>query len=613
MKNNAKNNAKRVIAIAVITIMLLSVVGCSKKTEGGAASTGNNAAPVISGVADSMVMVGNEINILDGVKATDAEDGDLTSKISVEAMPSLDIKNGKAVPELAGSYELTFSVTDSKGASVQEYATLIVTKATAEKTLYKQFDFTSASKAEANGWKANISESASGSAELKNGAFVFDISNPGNGDGDVQLALNGMELEKADYIVKIWAKSTADTYCHLLAVDENAGEWRTFGGAYNVVIGNAIKPLELYFSAEDNDKASILVNLGKITPNPDNLADTTPNDFSVTVDKIEVYEISGNETKEAAFTCAFDNSEQAVSVEYGDGAAAAVEIADSAKLVIDSYPTEGGVWSIKANLLLDGVTVEEGKKYYYSFKVKADNNQSGECLVESLTKYDSERANFAGFAVTGGEETVINGVFTAEKNVSDPVIRLQIGNPSEGVTANAMVIDDIEFGLLTGDKETKKTITSFSDKVDMFATFNGTDEDNDLGVGTIYADGKNLVYRIDQGGITDWHNKLICGTGENPLVLESDSYYEINITCKADKDVHCSFFLNTLGGWDPRIAEGMDITTTEQTFTFKTTDTFILDMNFEMLFQFGSEATANLGEVSVEFSDISIYQEKVNN
>ena len=83
------------------------------------------------------------------------------------------------------------------------------------------------------------------------------------------------------------------------------------------------------------------------------------------------------------------------------------------------------------------------------------------------------------------------------------------------------------------------------------------------------------------------------------------------MTVKADKDVSCGFFLNPLGGWDPRISEGMDITTQEQTFTFETTDTFVTDMDFEMLFQFGSEQTAQLGEVTVEFSNVTIYQKSV--
>ena len=52
----------------------------------------------------------------------------------------------------------------------------------------------------------------------------------------------------------------------------------------------------------------------------------------------------------------------------------------------------------------------------------------------------------------------------------------------------------------------------------------------------------------------------------------------------------------------------MDITTEEQTFTFTTTDTFPVDMDFEMLFQFGSDNTAALDDVTIEFTNITIYQ-----
>ena len=104
---------------------------------------------------------------------------------------------------------------------------------------------------------------------------------------------------------------------------------------------------------------------------------------------------------------------------------------------------------------------------------------------------------------------------------------------------------------------------------------------------------------------------MIYGYGQNPLTLEADSYYTIEIKAKADKKVSCGFFLNPLGSWDPRIADRIDFTEEEKTFTFETKDTFVTDMDFEMLFQFGSEETANLGEVTVEISEVKIYQSKV--
>ena len=608
-------NIRKILALILSLAMILSLAAC-----GG---SGENTAPVISGVADQTVEAGSEFDALAGVTANDAEDGDISSMITIEATPALNFKNGKATPETAGSYELVYSVTDKGGQTVEAYATLTVTKQTGEATVLYAFEFADQT-VDTRGWTAKIAEGVEATGELKQGAFVFDITNPGAGDGDIQLVLSGMPVKAADYKVKVWAKSTANTYAHILAKDESVEEWATFGGAFNVVIGEEIAPLELNFTAPGDGSTELMINLGKITPNPENPDDTTPENFTVTIDKIEVYEITGEETQTPVYTNDFSSADaSALTVSAGDGAAASASFdGEAAVVTIDSYPTEGGVWSIKADIALPGVTIEQGQKYYYSFKINASNGQAGECLVESATLFHEARANFNGIAASAGEDTIVTAVFTAEANVSDPVIRLQIGNPSEGAAYNSIVIDDVVFGLVEGDKETHKTIYAFNafgpntanaTNADYpWQTFNGTDEDNDRGVGTIWTENGHMFYRIDQGGVTDWHNKLICGYGDNPLVLPADSYFVVEIVAKATKDVSCGFFLNPLGNWDPRITEGMDLTTEEQTFTFETNDILITDMNFEMLFQFGSEATANLGEVTVEIISITIYQKTVN-
>ena len=307
-------NMRNLIALLLVFAMVMSLAAC-----GG--PSGENEAPVISGVQDSMVEAGSEFDAFAGVTASDKEDGDVSDKIVVEAMPSLDFKNGKATPASAGSYELTYSVTDKGGETTEAYATLTVAKQTAEAVVYKEFDFEDTPAADAKGWEAAIGENANASAELKQGAYVFDIVSPGEGDGDVQLKLPGMAVQNADYRVKIWAKSTANTYCHILARDEGAEEWTTFGGAFNVPIGQEIAPLELTFTCAGEGSAELLLNLGKITPNPDNAEDSTPENFTVTIDKIEVYEITGEETLSPVYTSA---DAQGANVEAGDGAAAEV-------------------------------------------------------------------------------------------------------------------------------------------------------------------------------------------------------------------------------------------------------------------------------------------------
>ena len=606
---------KKAFAILLSLLMLLSLAACGGKDAAPAAS-GENQKPSIQGVQDASVEAGQSFDALAGVTAADPEDGDITGMITVESTPSLDFKGGKATPENAGSYELVYSVTDKAGATAEAYATLTVTKKTGEATLLKQFDFSTADTANAHGWEAVV-DGADAAGALKDGAFVVDIVNPGEGDGAIRFVKNLDVKAGADYKIKIWAKSTAPTFAHFIPKDGSTDEWKTFGGeVWNFRLDETMKCVESNFTAPEDGVAELRLHLGKITPNPDNAADTTPENFSVIIDKVEIYESVGAEVLEPLYTAEFAGS--GAFVEAGDGAAASVAFEDGAAVVtIDSYQTSGGVWSLKANLELPGITIEQGTKYNYSFTIAAEHAQGGEALVESATRYHEARANFNGLSVGEGEEKVVSAQFVAENSVDDPVIRMQIGNASDGVTANKLTIKNFVFSKVGGDKETKKTIEDFApfgmraaENVDKekypWETFNGTDEDNERGVGTIWTSDGSLFYRIDDGGTVDWHNKLIC-----PITLPADSYFVVEIKAKADKPVSCGFFLNPQGSWDPRVSEGMDFTTEENTFTFETKDIFITDMPCELLFQFGSEATAALNGVTIEFTSVAIYQRPV--
>jgi len=78
-----------------------------------------NVAPVIKAV-DKTILEGTEFKVLEGVTATDNEDGDLTSKIEV-------IKNTVNNKE-PGTYEVTYKVTDSGNKSVTKTIKVTVNK-----------------------------------------------------------------------------------------------------------------------------------------------------------------------------------------------------------------------------------------------------------------------------------------------------------------------------------------------------------------------------------------------------------------------------------------------------------------------------------------------------
>ncbi|MGL5867802.1 immunoglobulin-like domain-containing protein [Clostridium chrysemydis] len=77
---------------------------CKEFTDGGSVEVNNK--PVISGAQSKTIYVGDNFNPLDGVKAIDKEDGDLTSKIQI---------TGKVDTGKVGYYDIVYKVSDSKG------------------------------------------------------------------------------------------------------------------------------------------------------------------------------------------------------------------------------------------------------------------------------------------------------------------------------------------------------------------------------------------------------------------------------------------------------------------------------------------------------------------
>ncbi|MFD1716447.1 immunoglobulin-like domain-containing protein [Georgenia deserti] len=78
-----------------------------------------NTAPVLEGIVDTTVEPGSEFDPLEGVSATDAEDGDLTDQIEV---------TGTVDTTTPGDYELVYTVTDSDGTTVTATRTVTVSE-----------------------------------------------------------------------------------------------------------------------------------------------------------------------------------------------------------------------------------------------------------------------------------------------------------------------------------------------------------------------------------------------------------------------------------------------------------------------------------------------------
>ena len=455
---------KKTFALLLASALSLgALAGCTP-----AGSDEDNVAPVISGVANTATTVAGEaFDALQGVTASDAEDGDLTESITVESIPDLTFTDGVATPSMPGSYELIYSVVDSDGAEGNAYCTLTVTRAASETKELYSFDFSDVTPAESDkrGWTASIDESVDGTAELRQGAYVFDIASLGTaGDGSVTLNKVLEDPVAGDYEIFVFAKSTVPTYMHVIAEDASTDDWKGIGGGYNLRVGETIRALSAKFTlGEDNmtDAVDLRIHMGRITPNPEAPADTSADAFTLSIEKIALYCTTGTETRADLYSQDFSEDASSVTTQAGDGAAATVTAeGGAAKVDIASYHDDGagGVWSLKVDLSLANVTIEEGVKYGYSLSIGAERAQAGELLVESRDA--GVRANFNAFSVAAGETKTVEGVFTAEAGIA-----------TDGVHGNAR-ITSIDTGRIRQELAGGKIV--------VVAGFQGRDPEGDI-------------------------------------------------------------------------------------------------------------------------------------
>ena len=382
------------------------------------------------------------------------------------------------------------------------------------------------------------------------------------GDGSVTLNKVIEDPVAGDYELFVWAKSTVPTYMHVIAEDASTDDWKGIGGGYNLKVGETTQALSAKFTlGEDNmtDALDLRLHMGKITPNPENPADTSADAFTLSIEKIALYCTTGTETRVDLYSQTFDTDVSSVTTQAGDGAAATVAAeGGAAKVDIASYHDEGagGVWSLKVDLSLTDGRHRRGRQVRLF-----DQRRRRECAGGRTARREQGRgacaANFNAFSVAAGEIKTVSGVFTAEAGIAtDPVLRFQIGNPEAGVSSNVLTLDDLVFYRLDGDKRTDRMLldrfllfgagssNEFNEEKP-YEVFNGSDDSaSQLGIGTMYVEDGKLVYHIEEAGEADWHNKLVLGYKANPLVLPGNSYYTFIIKIKASAPVTFNFYVH---------------------------------------------------------------------
>ncbi|MBU0996935.1 MAG: carbohydrate binding domain-containing protein [Firmicutes bacterium] len=357
---------KKLFLFALATLTLFTLAAC--KTVESTTTTLPNEAPTISGVvAEVEIFEGESWNVLDGVTASDPEDGVLTEDIVVTSIPALTITAGVVTPENTGDYYFTYAVTDSQGEEVEEYTTLTVKPVVSEKEEFINYEFNSG-EADLNGFEVGFTSPAEGTYEASKGVLTIDVTNNGDSDWHAKLFKTGLIIEKGNtYKFTVRMKASEVVGMHFIINDAEAG-WSPYGGTWNMEVGTDFADYSIEFLANNSsDNTEFLLQFGGNTF--DTL--TNPEAFELVVDSITVKE-TPSILEETVHEDDFSTDNAGV-FEVGIGeTATGSSVIENGELKVSL--TENGDADWHAKIFKTGIQIESGATYIFTIRMKASQD-----------------------------------------------------------------------------------------------------------------------------------------------------------------------------------------------------------------------------------------------
>ena len=404
------------------------------------------------------------------------------------------------------------------------------------------------------------------------------------------LVKSGIDLEK-DVKYRISVDVEAQKDIDNFEVCYNSGdEEKGIGALYSQSVkANTKKNIELIVTPDKNkDNLVLLFQLGK-----QNVAKSSN---VVTVSNLKVEQVV---TEDEAVVENYTFAAATLGNHFWNDTVGTFEAStDGTKAVMNV--TKGNTvdhcWEIWAVLGL-GQKLDAGRTYKFSVDVKSSINVTGvEALLRTFNEEDTKGGAY-NVELAANQTKKVEFEVKLTEDMANPGITFQLGNIKE---AGQLEFSNLSVVALGGSKTV--TTEGYTCTPEGFGTYN----DPATAEGSLYTENGKLVYEMTKIGLTDWFNKMYISR----LTLEADKIYTIEIKGKADKNITCAFFLNPVGKWDPRVTEEMAFGTQTKTFEF-VTPKFTADMDFEVLFQFGSDVNAALGGAKIEIESIVIYSQDV--
>lgn len=556
---------KKILTLYVLILAVLLLAACQDEPAE------ENVAPTISGVqAEVEIDLGQSWDALDGVAASDPEDGNLTSSIVVTSIPVLTLTEGIVTPSETGDYYFTYTVVDSEGEEVEAYTTLSVLPVVSEKVVFIDYDFVEGA-VDLNGFEVGFAETATGSFEAAKGVLSIDVTDNGDADWHAKLFKNEIQIDKGntyEFIVRMKASETIKL--HYIINNADAG-WSPFAGSWNLEVGTEFQDYSLEFLAnEDSLNTEFLVQFGG--DNFDGF--TNPNAFELIVDSILVIE-TPSVIEEVVYEDDFSTTDLNVfEVSIGETAVGTSEIVDG-KLNVSLSENGDADWHAK--VYKTGIQIESGASYTFNVNMKASETVKMHLIINNA---DAGWSPFVGRwnMEVGSEYQDYSVTFLAGESSANTEFLLQFGGDNfDGFTNPAAW--NLSIDQITVTKATAASVETlaFEDDFEDGDVLGWSERGEETHVATVSNVSNALNFQIDTYpvGNNPWEMDLYLATDYDIIsgntyklvfdyVTLSDQFYELCFEdMNMDWQIRAGFKNGTLSGsgtLEFTFVAGMDLT-----------------------------------------------------
>ncbi len=512
-----------------------------------------NQAPVLRGINDISCLADSTVDLLNGVAALDAEDGDITPSLEISITPYVAVTNGYATFTKAGRYEAVYKTQDSAGLSARTTAYITVE----EREVFRTDILTEGFSVRADGNAEIIAEGLTGS----NYTFKFT---GGEIAEDISLTRSFNLARGTEYTFTYYLKSNRSGNARAVADGSATAEFNISEGENVLHFTHTLPALN---SGEDFGICEMQILLGELEGEAECSLSKVETQYAEQASGyaqiVENLDLNGKIINR-------DDLAQDFGV-TGGGTSAFVEITQPA----------GQIWQMGL-FVNTGVELKEGNEYVVSFGIESELDNYFEVCIQHEQFKDSDAVILSKPQGTVTQTIKAEGGF---KGTLWLFIR-------SGAEANKLTVSNICV---------KKKLGGI--KRETFSVQPVEAKHWGEGAGNVKTEYGKIIYTAESFG-ADWNTNEVIGTAFT--LSGAAENYVISFKAKASSALSCAFIANTATGWNDFVWEKIRIFEEERVYTLRCHKKN-LDGAYRFLWQFGTSENAGLKNVTVEISDIKIY------